>query len=107
MAVTIGNDQNFNQLLSKHENVVVKYFADWCGACKMFAPKYRRISEEEQYKNVLFLDVNAEENPEARHAAGVDNLPFLAIFKNGQLLEGSASGKEEYLRKLLEKLLQA
>ncbi len=107
MAVTIANDANFNQLLSEHENVVVKYFADWCGACKMFAPKYRRVSEEEQFKDILFLDVNAEENPEARHAAGVDNLPFLAVFKNGTLIEGSASGKEEYLRKLLEKLQQA
>ncbi|MFN3952037.1 MAG: thioredoxin family protein [Thermaurantimonas sp.] len=107
MAVTIANDENFNQLLSENEKVVVKYYADWCGACKMFAPKFRRVSEEDQYKNVLFVDVNAEENPNARHAAGVDNLPFLAIFKNGKLIEGSASGKEEYLKKLLEKLQQA
>ncbi|GCD77293.1 hypothetical protein JCM31826_07750 [Thermaurantimonas aggregans] len=107
MAVIVTNDQTFKQLISENEKVVVKYYADWCGACKMFAPKYRRVSDEEQYKDIVFLDVNAEENPDARHAAGVDNLPFLAIFKNGQLIEGSASGKEEYLRKLLEKLQQA
>lgn len=107
MAVTIANDQNFKQLISDNPMVVVKYYADWCGACKMFAPKYRRVSDEEQYKDIVFLDVNVEENPDARHAAGVDNLPYLAIFKNGQLIEGSASGKEEYLRKLLEKLQHA
>jgi len=36
--------------------------------------------------------------------AGVDNLPFLAVFKDGQLVEGSASSKEDYLRSLLAKL---
>lgn len=104
MAVTVADDSNFNDLIKKNSKVVVKYYADWCGACKMFAPKYRRVSEEDAYKDILFLDVNAEENPQARHAAGVDNLPYLAIFKEGKLLEGSASGKEEYLRKLLSKL---
>ncbi|GCD79068.1 thioredoxin family protein [Schleiferia thermophila] len=107
MAVVVANDSNFSDLIQKNSKVVVKYYADWCGACKMFAPKYRRISEEELYQEILFLDVNAEENPEARHAAGVDNLPYLAVFKDGKLLEGGASGKEEYLRKLLTKLSES
>jgi len=50
----------------------------------------------------VFLEVNAEHNPEARKAAGVDNLPFLASFKGGALAEGSAASKEEYLRKLID-----
>ncbi len=103
MAVTIATDSNFSEQLSNNEVVVVKYFANWCGSCKLFAPKYNRVSNEEQYSNITFLDVNAEENPQARKAAQVDNLPYLAVFKNGELVEGSASSKEEYLRKLIEK----
>jgi thioredoxin 1 len=87
--------------------VVVKYFANWCGSCKLFAPKYKRVSNEEQYSTITFLDVNAEENPQARRAAQVDNLPYLAVFKNGKLVEGSASSKEDYLRKLIEKATEA
>lgn len=103
MAVIVATDSNFSEQVKNNEVVVVKYFANWCGSCKLFAPKYNRVSNEDQYGNITFLDVNAEENPQARKAAQVDNLPYLAVFKNGELVEGSASSKEEYLRKLIEK----
>ena len=102
MAVTLATDENYAQLLKDHDLVVVKYFADWCGMCKMFAPKYKRISSEEGYSDVLFLEVNAEHSPEARKAGGVTNLPFLASFKGGALVEGSAASKEDYLRKIID-----
>jgi len=102
MAVTTATDTNFEQLLKDNSRVVVKYYADWCGACKMFSPKFKRVSNEDENADVLFLDVNAEHNEVARKAAGVSNLPFLAAFKNGELVEGAAASKEEYLRKLIE-----
>jgi len=102
MAVQIATDSDFEQILKDNPRVVVKYFADWCGACKMFAPIYKRVSNEEEMSDVVFLEVNAEHNEVARKAGGVDNLPFLASFKNGVLAEGSAASKEEYLRKLID-----
>lgn len=101
MAVVKASDQDFQDQLKQHDRVVVKYFANWCGMCKMFAPKYKRVSEEEEHGDVLFLEVNAEESPEARKMAGVSNLPYLAAFKGGELVDGSPSNKEEYLRKLI------
>jgi thiol-disulfide isomerase/thioredoxin len=102
MEVLTVNDSNFASQLANNNIVVVKYYADWCGSCKLFAPKFNRIAKEEQYGGIAFLDVNAEENPAARKAAGVDNLPFLAVFKDGKLVEGAATSKEEYLRKMIE-----
>lgn len=104
MAVTSSTDQDFKNQIQNRPQVVVKYFADWCGTCKLFSPKFRRISEDEKYKDILFLDVNAEENQEARKLAGVDNLPFFATFKNGKLLEGNATSKEEVLLDMINKL---
>lgn len=104
MAVQDIQDQNFNETLKSNDKVVVKYYADWCGSCKLLAPKYRRISEDEQYDDIAFLNVNAENNPEARKLAGVDNLPFIAIFKEGELVEGEATSKEDQLRNMIEKL---
>ncbi len=104
MAVLNVNDITFSTELATSDKVVVKYYADWCGSCKLFAPKYKRLSGDERFAGIQFLDVNAEENPEARKFAGVDNLPFFAIFKQGKLVEGSATSKEEAVVAMLEKL---
>lgn len=103
MAVINVNDSEFKDALAKNEKVVVKYYADWCGNCKLFAPKYKRVSNEEENSGMVFLEVDAEKFPEARKAGKVDNLPYLAVFKNGEYLDGSASSKEDYLRSLMAK----
>lgn len=104
MAVQIANDATFQGLLDANENVIVKYYADWCGSCKLFAPKFRRLSESETGAGVTFVDINAEDSPEARKLAGVDNLPFFAVFKNGKLLEATSTSKEEKVVELIEKV---
>ena len=104
MAVELVTDNEFQTKVNEHDKVVVKYFADWCGSCRLFAPKFKRLSNEEKYGNITFLDVNAEKNPEARKAAGVTSLPYFAIFKKGELQEGIATNKEEAFVELIEKL---
>lgn len=102
--VQLSTDTDFEKLISSNNKVVVKYYADWCGSCKLFAPKFKRHSNDETNSDILFLEVNAEENEAARKLGGVDNLPFLASFKNGVLLEGTATSKEEYLQKMIDDL---
>lgn len=104
MAVENINDQQFEDLMKDGKSVIVKYYADWCGSCRLFAPKFKRVSNEEDNASIAFVEVNAETNPVARKAAGVDNLPYLALFRNGQLVEGSPSSKEDYLRTLIAKV---
>jgi thioredoxin 1 len=104
MAVINIIDAQFQNEIAAHDKVIVKYYADWCGSCKLFAPKFKRLSGDERFTSIHFIEVNAEENPEARKAAGVDNLPFFATFKNGQLVEGSATSKEEVVVGMMERL---
>lgn len=104
MSVQTVTDQDFESIIAKNDKVVVKFFASWCGSCKLFSPKFKRVSSEEAYSNVTFIEVDAEENEKTRKLAGVDNLPFLATFKNGVLLEGTPSSKEEKLKELLDRL---
>ncbi|MCS6981407.1 MAG: thioredoxin family protein [Flavobacteriales bacterium] len=104
MGVISANDSNFSELLRLHPQVIVKFFASWCGTCRLIGPKFARLSEDPRFAGIKFLEVDAEYNPEARHTAGVDNLPYFAIFKNGQLIRGEATGKEEGILSLLNDL---
>jgi thioredoxin 1 len=104
MAVIKINDEQFPGELASNDKVIVKYYADWCGSCKLFAPKFKDLSYDERFKSIHFIEVNAEENPKARKAARVDNLPFFATFKGGQLIEGSATSKEEVVVGMMERL---
>lgn len=104
MNVIEATDADFPQKLVEHPKVIVKYYAGWCGTCRLFAPKFKRMSTEEQYRSVTFIDVNAEKNPETRKLAGVDNLPFFATFKNGKLVEGTSTSKEEKVLEMIKNL---
>lgn len=104
--VNLLNDEAFEQALASHKHVVVKYFANWCGTCRLFAPKYKKLSEKDEYKNVYFIDINAEENPIARKMAKVSNLPFFATFKNGQLVKAEATSKEEAVENMIKEIVQ-
>lgn len=104
MAVDIANDYDFQRVITSNDRVVVKYFADWCGSCRLFAPKFKRLSNDERFAGITFLDINAEKNPEARKVAGVTNLPFFAIFREGQMIDGFSGSKEEAVVDLIGKL---
>ncbi|MBA9075920.1 thioredoxin family protein [Rufibacter quisquiliarum] len=103
MAIIQATDQDFQSVLQNNERVVVKFFADWCGNCRLFSPKFKRMADNEEFAGVAFVDVNAETSPEARKLAGVSNLPFFAVFKNGELVEGAATSKEEYVQEMIRK----
>jgi thioredoxin 1 len=103
MAIVQATDADFQNILETNERVVVKYFADWCGNCRLFSPKFKRMEANEEFAGVAFADVNAENSPEARKLAGVTSLPFFAVFKNGQLVEGTATSKEEVVLELIRK----
>jgi thioredoxin 1 len=101
-----AQDTNFQALLKENPKVIVKFYAVWCGNCRLFKPKYKRISEEAAYNGIAFLDINAQNNPETRHLAKLNNLPYFAAFHNGKLVQGLSTNKEDVFKTLLESLNQ-
>ena len=102
--VTKVSDQEFNEIIQSKDKVVVKFYADWCGNCRLFAPKFNKMSDKPEYQDITFLDVNAENSPEARKLAVVSNLPFFATFKDGNLVASDFTSKEEVVERLLQSI---
>lgn len=100
MAVINITDAQFEEAIQK-DKVLIKYYADWCGSCRLLAPKFKRLSEDSRFEGVDFLEINAEQNELARKKAGVTNLPFIALFSKGNLLAAAATSKEETIVEML------
>src|SRR5678815_890411 len=77
-------DQNFaTEVLGSGKPVLVDFWAEWCGPCRMIAPALEEISSELGDK-VSVVKINIDENPETPGRYGVRGIPTMLLFKGGQ-----------------------
>jgi thioredoxin 1 len=77
------NDDNFeSEVLNAEKPVLVDFYADWCGPCKMLAPVLEEIAHEYADK-VKITKVNVDQSPDTAQKYGVRGIPTLILFKNG------------------------
>lgn len=74
--------ESFSGGILPEGNVVVKFFANWCGPCKMLGPRLETISTE--FSNVKFLEVDADKSAQYVAENNVHGLPTVAFFKDGK-----------------------
>jgi thioredoxin 1 len=87
MATVKVDNKNFKaDVLDAQEPVVVDFWAEWCGPCKMIAPALEEISKELGGK-VKIAKLNIDENPELAAQFGVRSIPTLMIFKSGEVAD--------------------
>ncbi len=83
MATKQITDASFNaDVLSAEGPVLVDFWAEWCGPCKMIGPSLEELSEELGEK-VTIAKLNIDENPEAPGQYGVRGIPTMILFKGG------------------------
>ncbi|MCI9676829.1 MAG: thioredoxin [Lachnospiraceae bacterium] len=88
MSVLSINKDNFDSVIKSERPVLLDFYADWCGPCRMVSPIVDAIAEENpQY---LVGKVNVETEPELAQIFKVFSIPTLAVLKNGKIIHQSA-----------------
>jgi thioredoxin 1 len=89
--IKILNEANFKEETASGITVV-DFYADWCGPCKVLIPILERVSEK---SNATICKVNVDSDKSLAQQYGVKGIPFLAVLKDGKLVEQSVGLKDE------------
>ena len=93
---------NLKEIISENRKVIVQYGASWCGVCRVVKPRFDALSQET--KDVSFIYVDAEEHPNSRELADIQNLPTFAGFVDGKLIYQKAGGNEAAIKEVLNEI---
>ena len=85
MSVLNITSENYeNEVLKSDKKVLIDFYADWCGPCKMMSPVIDEIAEEMK-ENVKVGKVNVDENQDLAMEYGVMSIPTIVVLKNGEV----------------------
>ncbi len=73
----------FNEMIQSEKPVLVEFFAEWCGPCKMMSPILKQVKDS-LGDEVTIIKVDVDKNPQAAAAYQVQGVPTLIVFKKGQ-----------------------
>jgi thioredoxin 1 len=88
MATVDLTKNNFEQVVTGNDVVIVDFWAPWCAPCRAFAPTFEQASE--QHADVVFAKVNTEEEQEVAGAFNIRSIPTLMVFREKVILYSEA-----------------
>ena len=91
VSVLSVNKNNINEVINSEKTVLLDFFAEWCGPCRMVSPIVDEIAEENpQY---LVGKINVDEEPELAGQFGISTIPTLVVIKNGKIVNQSVGAR--------------
>jgi thioredoxin 1 len=95
------NDKTIEETLNNNQVVLVDFWAEWCGPCRVLGPTIDEV-EKEFVDSAVVAKLNITENPEASTKYSVRSIPTIIIYKNGEEVERlvGVRGKQFYIDKI-------
>ncbi len=91
MSVQKIDRANFEAIKSQSKTVLLDFYADWCGPCRMVSPIVDEIAEERE--DIVVGKINVDECPDLAGEFGVFSIPTLVVMKNGEIVSKSAGAR--------------
>ena len=91
MSVLKVNKNNFDEIKASEKKVLLDFYADWCGPCRMVSPIVDEIANERD--DVIVGKVNVDEEPELAAAFGIFSIPSLIVLQDGKVVNQSAGAR--------------
>ena len=101
MSILKVNDKNFEEeVLKSEKTVLIDFYADWCGPCKMLSPIVDEVAEEKE--DIKFVKINVDESQETAFKYQIMSIPTLVVIQNGNEVKRSVGliDKSEILEML-------
>lgn len=94
-------DETIFQTIENEPLLFIDFYASWCGACRIAAPMFRRVAEEE---GVKIYKIDVEKNPKIKEMVELPGLPSVGCFKNGEPQDLVNVTKEDVFRDFVKKM---
>lgn len=101
MSVLKVTQNNFHEVKNSEKTVLLDFYADWCGPCRMVSPIVDEIAEE--YPQYLVAKINVDDEPELAESFSVTTIPTLVVMKGGNVFSQSSGARpKEQILDMLE-----
>ena len=85
MSVIVVNKENFNEIKAGNKPLLLDFYADWCGPCRMVSPLVDEIADE--HPEYTVGKINVDDDLELAQAFGVVSIPMLVVMKDGAIVD--------------------